>query len=403
MNPGSDSHGESFQRVLARALAIQERRDSAAEQALQLEPKESLAPEPPLPEAFGDLNDLEEEFVPEFMMLPENRHSLCARWGAVIVGVMELWGFRHLALLAAILARLGRTVSPHDREQDFDSATVAPTVSQEARILNPRSRWRNFAPPAVGAGLAQRVKSFYGPNPWGSFANIEVAGLLRRAKNLNWSIRSRNFDAKTFVSGLAHRARKLHQLGRWRNFALTSFASGFVQQTKSLGLLNWRRNFTRATVFSGFAQRPLNLNWSNLRRCSTPVAVIAVVVTFTFLMVYKPFNPAKMVVSSALHRANANAIEQRPSIPKPFPGKPAPAETTSASPKPIGPATKAQTRVRVGTNEIEYMGNDVTVRRFTDTRSTKRSGQPNSRIAHIGDDVTVRYFASPPPARTATR
>jgi hypothetical protein len=404
MNRDSDFHCEIFQRVLASAFAVQERRDLAAEHSVQLEPKENLAPERRLPEVFGDIEDPEEDFVPDFMMLPQNRHSLCARWGAVIVGVMELPGFRHLALLATIIARRERTVSAHDLEQDFVSAPVAPAVSQEAKILNPRSCWRNFAPSAVAAGLARREKSFDWPNPWRNLATTEVAaGLLRRAKSLNWSIRWRNFDTKTFVSGLAHRARNVHKLGRWRSFALASFDSGFAQQTKSLGLPNWRRNFTPATVVSGFAQRAQNLNWSNLRRCSAPTAVMAVVLTFTFLMVHKPFHPAKMAGSSALPEANGKAIEQRSSISKPFPGKPAVAETASASPKPIGPATKAPRRVRVGPNEVEYIGDDVTVRRFTDRRSTQRSRQPNNRIAHIGDDVTVRYFASPPPARTATR
>jgi hypothetical protein len=65
--------------------------------------------------------------------------------------------------------------------------------------------------------------------------------------------------------------------------------------------------------------------------------------------------------------------------------------------------TKAPTRVRVGPNEVEYIGDDVTVRRFAARPPTKGSRPPNSRIAHIGDDVTVRYFASPPPARTAMR
>jgi hypothetical protein len=404
MNPDSDFDCEIFQRVLASAFAVQERRDFGAEHSGQLEPKENLAPERPLPEVFGDIEDVEEDFVPDFMMLPQNRHSLCARWGAVIVGVMELPGFRHLALLAAILARRGKTVSPHDREQDFVSASVVPAVSQEAKILNPRSCWPNFAPSAVAAGLARRAKSFDWPNPWGNFATTEIAALvLRRAKSLDWSIRRRNFDTKTFVSGLAHRARNLHKVGRWRNFALTSFASGFAQQTKSLGLPNWRRNFAPATVVSGFAQRAQNLNWSNLWRCTAPTAVMAVVLTFTFLMVYKPFHPAKIMGSSALAGANGNAIERRSSISKPFPGKPVVAETASASPKPIGPATKVPRTVRVGPNEVEYIGDDVTVRRFTDRRSTKRSGQPNSRIAHIGDDVTVRYFASPPSARTVTR
>src|ERR1700694_3936842 len=116
MNPDSDFHREIFQRVLASAFAVQERRDFAAGHSAQLELKQILAPERPLPEVFGDIEDPEENFVPDFMMLPQNRHSLCARWGAVIGGVMDLPGFRHLALLAAILARQGRTVSPRDRQ-----------------------------------------------------------------------------------------------------------------------------------------------------------------------------------------------------------------------------------------------------------------------------------------------
>jgi hypothetical protein len=136
--------------------------------------------------------------------------------------------------------------------------------------------------------------------------------------------------------------------------------------------------------------------------------VIAVVLNFTFLMAYKPSHPADMVGSSALSGADANANarpnadQQQLSIPKPLPGKSAaPAEAGSALPKPLELGTKALRRERA--KNVEYIGDDVTVRRFTDTRSTKRSREPNGRIAHIGDDVTVRYFASPPPARTATR
>jgi hypothetical protein len=79
MNPDSDFHRESFELVLASAFAVQERRDFAAEHLAHLEPKENLAPEHPLPEVFGDIEDPEENFVPEFMMLPQiPALTLCA-------------------------------------------------------------------------------------------------------------------------------------------------------------------------------------------------------------------------------------------------------------------------------------------------------------------------------------
>ena len=460
MNPHSGVHREIFQRLLANAFAVQERRDSADPLSAQLEPKENLASESPLPDALGEITDPEitdpeENFVPppEFLMLPQNQHSLDARCAAVMAGVMELLGLRHLALLATRRALRASTVAPQDREQDFVPASVAPALSQEAKILNPGRRWRNSAPPAVAAGLARRARNFDWPNSLGNFTPREVAaGLMRRARNLNWSIGWRNSATTTFVSGLAHRARNLHQPGRWRNFALTSLASGFAQQAKTFGwpnrprnfapralasalqqrtknfkwphrwrnstsaaiasafaqrtkimrLPNWRRNFTPATVVSGFAQQAQNLNWSNLRRCCASVAVAAAVLTFTFLMAYKPSHPANMVAPSVL--PSANAMEQPSSIPQLIPGKPAPAsETASTSPKPVAPATKALRRVRVGPNEVQYIGDDVTVRTFNHKWSTQRSREPNSRAAHIGDDVTVHYFASPPPARTTTR
>lgn len=458
MNPHTGFHREIFQRLLANAFAVQECRDSADPHSARLEPKENLASESALPEAFGEITDPEitdpqEFFVPppEFLMLPQNQQPLDARCAAVMAGVMELLGLRHLALLATRLALRASTVAPQDREQDFIPAVVAPALSQEAKILNPRSRWRDSAPP-VAAGLARRARNFDSPTSLVNFTPREVAaGLMRRARNLNWSSRWRKSATTTFVSGLAHRARNLHQPGRWRNFALRSLASGFAQPAKTFGwpnrhnfaprtlasalqqrtknfkwphrwrnsasaaiastfaqrtkfmrLPNWRRNFTPATVVSGFAQRAQNLNWSNLRSCCGPVAVAAVVLTFTFLMAYKPSHPANMVAPSVL--PSANAMEQPSSIPQLLRGKPARAsETASTSQKPIAHARKALRRVRVGPNEVQYIGDDVTVRTSNYKRSTQRSREPNSRTAHIGDDVTVHYFASPPPARTTTR
>jgi 3-deoxy-D-manno-octulosonate 8-phosphate phosphatase KdsC-like HAD superfamily phosphatase len=49
-------------------------------------------------------------------------------------------------------------------------------------------------------------------------------------------------------------------------------------------------------------------------------------------------------------------------------------------------------RVRVGKNEVDYIGDDVTVRYFTYRPAPQRRRVAESRIAYIGDDVTVRYF-----------
>jgi hypothetical protein len=299
--PSSDFDCEIFQRVLANAFAVQERRDFAALHPAQLELNQNLVPQPPLPELLEEITDPEEDFVPEFMMFPQNRHSLYARWGAVIVGVKELPGFRHVAVLAAILARRGRTVASY------------------VLMWGGRS-----CPPRLSANSKAADKS------------------------------------------------------------------------------------VRPTLVSDFVQRTQNLNWSHLRRSSVPAAMIAIVLNFTFLMAHKRSHPATTVGPSALPAANASTVERRSStsIPKPLPGKPDSAEIASALPKsiecPTKTASKTLSRKRAGENEVEYIGDDVTVRTFT-RRSTQPSREPNGRTDHIGDDVTVRYFASSPPARTATR
>jgi len=429
MNRRSALHDESLQRLLASAFAVQEHRDLASRHSDQLEPTVILAPQPLLPEAFGEITGRqekeEENFVPppEFLMLPQNRHSLYARCGAVLSDTMDLLGFRYLVRLVTTLARRAKIVAPHNPKPDSvplpATPEVLPEVAREVKILNSRSQNFNFAPATVVAALVRRTKNF--------------ALLMRRAKDLNWSIRWRNLSPTTFVSRLAHRARNPRETGLWRNFAPAvavalrrrvkkldwpdrwrnsapasigpCFAQPSEKRKKTFGWSNWRLNFVPVRIVSAFAQRAQNLDWSKLRRHSGTSAVVAVVLTFTLLMVYEVRNPVKMgsVASPA-----ANATEQRSSISKPLQENPVPvAETASGSPRSIRPAKTAPTthpgRARVGSNEVRSMGDDVTVRTFTDRRATKRSGEPNSGIAHIGDDVTVRYFAPPPPARTATR
>jgi hypothetical protein len=56
-------------------------------------------------------------------------------------------------------------------------------------------------------------------------------------------------------------------------------------------------------------------------------------------------------------------------------------------------------RVRVGSNEVDYISEDVTIRRFVTKASPPHVRGGNQQL-NIGDDVTVRYFAQPPQKRS---
>ena len=82
-----------------------------------------------------------------------------------------------------------------------------------------------------------------------------------------------------------------------------------------------------------------------------------------------------------------------------------PAKTAAAVPpapvsgKVARPVTSRVRRVRVGSNEVDYVGDDVTVRYFTYPSAPRSRTTADSRVAYIGDDVTVRYFAPQPAVR----
>lgn len=60
-------------------------------------------------------------------------------------------------------------------------------------------------------------------------------------------------------------------------------------------------------------------------------------------------------------------------------------------------------RVRRGSSEIDYIGDDVTVRRFITKANTQRPIAASGRVANIGDDVTVRYFPAKPAVTSDSR
>jgi hypothetical protein len=116
-----------------------------------------------------------------------------------------------------------------------------------------------------------------------------------------------------------------------------------------------------------------------LYRCrwKTAVAVAAVLVIASWI-VWRDRRPASPFGPSALQ--GSNAIEQQ----VPFvPAKLVSAKSTST------PET-VRRRVRVGNYQVEYIGEDVTVRYFTPKPAPLRV--TNNQVHYIGEDVTVRYF-----------
>jgi hypothetical protein len=127
------------------------------------------------------------------------------------------------------------------------------------------------------------------------------------------------------------------------------------------------------------------------RHWKTAVAVAAVLVIVGWI-VCRGRRPASPLGAAALQRSNA--IEQQ----VPF----VPAKLVSAN----SPST-AQTvrrRVRAGESQVDYIGEDVTVRYFTPKHALRPVRVGNYQVDYIGEDVTVRYFTpKPTPQRVRVR
>jgi eukaryotic-like serine/threonine-protein kinase len=77
-----------------------------------------------------------------------------------------------------------------------------------------------------------------------------------------------------------------------------------------------------------------------------------------------------------------------------------PALASVKAPRPARPGFR---RVELGANEVDYIGEDVTIRYFTYPSASQRKPNADGRVVnreeHFGDDVTVRYF-TPTPTKT---
>jgi hypothetical protein len=294
----------------------------------ELDEQKTVAPElPPLPDAFEPIELPIENVVPlpEFMMLPENEHSLYARCGAVLAAITEWPVFRQSARLASNLAQQAKTIPWSEHWRSSNQAVARGLLS----VFKPAA--------ALATNLTQRAK------------------ILTRPKRPRTSAHAAPPDLSTVFK-------------RWVFFA---------------------------------TQRAKKITWPIQRRALT-LAAVAAVLAFSGLVAYRGRGSARPLESSTVQ--SSSAIDQQANLPKPLPGAGASVVPVS---DPSQEATHANTvlkRVRVSSSEVDYVGEDVTVRIFADRPTIRRSRVPAGRVSHFGDDVTVRYFTqNPPTTRTASR
>ncbi len=135
---------------------------------------------------------------------------------------------------------------------------------------------------------------------------------------------------------------------------------------------NWSILRQPAVLAATLLQQAKRAPWEG-RRWNVAAAAVAAVLLLTSWFVYNNRRPASSFRPSTAQAPNA--VEQQ-------------------TPVPAGTGKASLRRVRVGENEVDYIGDDVTIRYFTPKPkpTTRRVRGGASEVAYIGDDVTVRYF-----------
>lgn len=161
----------------------------------------------------------------------------------------------------------------------------------------------------------------------------------------------------------------------------------------------------RQPVLATMIQRAKRVPWHK-RRWNVALAAVATVLLLTLAcwVAYSGRGPASPLGSPALERSTAIKQQVRFQSAKAMPAKGTSAVRPAPVPvKEVRPAKTALQRVRVGENEVDYVGEDVTVRYFTSKPAPQRRRVGESQVAYIGDDVTVRYFTPRPAVMPPTR
>src|SRR5579859_506230 len=148
------------------------------------------------------------------------------------------------------------------------------------------------------------------------------------------------------------------------------------------------------------AERSLPLPRLYLNRAVTGVIAALVVAACLIIYEHRPSSPAGASArqeSSLSTPSTAQGLQTVAMPPKPGPpDKPSRGRTIANRTAQADAPNSAFKRIWVGPNEVDYVSDDVTIRRFTTTRPARPQLADAYREVQFGKDVTVRYFAARP-------
>lgn len=147
---------------------------------------------------------------------------------------------------------------------------------------------------------------------------------------------------------------------------------------------------SQAAILARKMQIAKDVPWHKLQ-WSLVLAFLAIAVGLTCWIAYNGRRPVSSSESSA---RPASTVIQPPAPSKAV--EALPENAAAAVDRSVKPAMPRVQRVQVGKYEVDYIGEDVTVRYFTYPTKPQQKPAAGHRVVHIGDDVTVRYFGPTP-------
>ncbi len=159
----------------------------------------------------------------------------------------------------------------------------------------------------------------------------------------------------------------------------------------------------KAVLATKSSDRAKVVPWSQRRR-NLAMVWVATALGLACWLAYSSRRLASPLASSTRPTSTAPRQQTASKTEAALPEKPAAAvHPAVASVKQATSPGRGFRRVRVGKNEVDYIGDDVTVRHFTYGPPPQPRPAGKSRVQFIGDDVTVRYFPSSAAAKSTTR
>lgn len=380
---------------------LSEQLESAIAYCAQIEAQQEIA-EVPSEGATASLEEVSISAAPTLAM-SESEESAFVRCVQTVRRTSELCAAK-LASLGAVAIAGAKKLDLSKRGRVLVTST-SEAFSRRLKNLNFQSRWQKIdlekPSPTVQekadnspanqlfaefSKLLQQANRL--ASNWKAQASQAILRLKQRARDFTWPKRRSNFPRPAFLASLAEQATNL---GKWlQTLEPNKMVSSLSQRAKSFPRPQSER-FDATSYGAVLRRKAKDLNWSGRLRDFAP-ATIAVVLTLVVLMAYRDRSPAKPVESSVRPLPPTSA--SRTSVPKPSAVTDA---SSAALQKTVARTARATNnsmkKVRVGTNEVDYISDDVTVRTFTTSKPAVKKKATNGRETNIGDDVTVRYFA----------